>query len=97
MAENKVNLIIGVELEKSKLNREKSTFVLDKALQLYFVFLFIGVIGFVKGYIDTGTLNLLIIMGLCVLIVGIVPYVITIHNEDVRLNKLSEQLIRSKR
>ena len=47
--------------------------------------------------VNSGTLNLLIIMGLGALIVGIVPYVVTIHNEDVRLQKLGEQLVRSKR
>lgn len=90
-------LVAGIELEKSKLNREKSTFVLDKALQLYFSFLFVGVIGFVTGYINSSTLNLLIMMGLGALIVGIVPYVITIHNEDIRLKRLSEEFSRSKR
>lgn len=97
MNEKIARLLAGIELEKSKLNREKSTFVLDKALQLYFSFLFVGVVGFVTGYISSATLNLLIIMGLGSLIVGIVPYVITIHNEDLRLKRLAEELSKSKR
>ncbi len=97
MDSNTAKIIAGIELEKSKLNREKSTFVLDKALQLYFSFLFVGVIGFVAGYINSLTLNLLIIMGLGSLIVGIIPYVITLHNEDIRLKKLGEGLAKGKR
>ena len=80
--------LISIEIEKSKLNREKSLMVLDKALLLYFSFLFIGVIGFINGYLTAGFLNQLVVMGIVVLLIGIVPYVITMHREEQKLDQL---------
>jgi len=78
--------IINLEVEKSKLNREKSLLVLDKSMFLYFSFLFIGVIGFINGYINRSFLNILVVMGLGVLIIGIVPYIRTMYKEEENLN-----------
>jgi len=80
--------VISLEIEKSKLNREKSMLVLNKSMFLYFSFLFVGIIGFINGYLNRSFLNLLIIMGLCVLVIGIVPYVKTMYKEEENLNKI---------
>ena len=80
--------IIILEVEKSRLNREKSMLVMNKSLILYFVFMFVAVLGFINGYINRTLLNVLIVMGLCVLIIGTVPYVKTMHAEEQRLNDL---------
>jgi len=80
--------LIGLELEKSRLNREKSVLVLNKALFLYFCFLFVGVIGFVNGYITAAYLNILIIFALVALIIGIFPYINVMSREEKRLNNL---------
>ncbi|MBN2567405.1 hypothetical protein JXB02_04960 [Candidatus Woesearchaeota archaeon] len=80
--------IIDLEIEKSKLNREKSMLVLNKAIFLYFSFLFVGVVGFINGYLNKGLLNLLILMGLCVLVIGVVPYIRTMHHEERSLEAL---------
>ena len=79
---------INIEIERSKLNREKSLLVLDKSLLLYFSFLFIGVIGFVNGYINTTFLNILVVMGMVVLLIGLVPYLMTMHQEEKKLDTL---------
>ncbi len=80
--------IVDLEIEKSKLNREKSMLVLNKALILYFGFLLISIVGFVNGYITQSLFNLLIIMGLIVLVIGIVPYIKTMREEERHINKM---------
>ncbi|MBU0980506.1 MAG: hypothetical protein KJ709_06885 [Nanoarchaeota archaeon] len=84
--------IIDVEIEKSRLNREKSMLVLNKSMFLYFTFLFIGVLGFINGYLNRNFLNLLILMGLGVLAVGTVPYVKTMYSEDKNLTMIIQEL-----
>ncbi len=80
--------IISLELERSKLNREKSLLILNKALFLYFLFLFIGVIGFVNNYISAMYLNVLIVLALVALVMGTLPYISIMRKEEIRLNKL---------
>ena len=82
------DMLISLELERSKLNREKSVILLDKALLLYFSFLFVGIIGFINGYMQVKQLNMLILMSFGVLIVGIAPYWITMKKEEERINDL---------
>jgi len=84
--------VIDLEVEKSRLNREKSMLVMNKSLILYFAFMFVAVLGFINGYISRTLLNVLIVMGLCVLIIGTVPYVRTMHSEEQRLNGLLQNL-----
>ena len=83
--------VIDLEVEKSRLNREKSMLVMNKSLILYFAFMFVAVLGFINGYINRTLLNVLIVMGLCVLIIGTIPYVKTMHSEEKRLNDLLQQ------
>ncbi len=85
-------LTVLIELERSKLNREKSVLVLDKALLLYFTFIFVGILGFINGYIGSDILNLLVLMSFGVLIIGIAPYIVTMHKEDKRMEALLESL-----
>lgn len=82
------NALINIELEKSKLNREKSMLILNKALFLYFLFLFIGVMGFINDYLSAAYLNVLIILALVALVVGTFPYINTMRKEERNLNRL---------
>ena len=84
--------IIDLEIEKSKINREKSLLVLNKALLLYFTFLFLSILGLVYGYIGKYLFNVLIIMGLLVLIIGIIPYVKTMQAEETNIDRLIANL-----
>jgi len=90
-------LIVTVELEKSKLNREKALILVDKGLLLYFSFLFIAVLGFLNGYIDVRVLNTMVLMSFGVLIVAITPYLITMRKEESRLDDLLSKLKGGKR
>ena len=66
--------------------------VLNKSLLLYFTFIFIAVIGFIGEYISRQFLNILILMGLCVLVIGVLPYIKTMKKEQETLNKLLSEL-----
>ena len=89
--------IIDLELEKSRIDREKSMLVLNKGLFLYFCFLFVAVIGFVNGFLSKDLLNILIIMSLAVIIIATLPYIRTMHREERRLVSLIEHLKAKKR
>lgn len=81
-------MVLSLEIEKSKLNREKSLLLLDKSLLVYFAFLIVGIIGFVNKYLDARYLNLMILMSFGVLAVGLVPYMLTMAGEEKKLNAL---------
>ena len=89
--------IIELELEKSRIDREKSMLVLNKGLFLYFCFLFVAVMGFINGYLSKDLLNILIIMSLCVIIIATLPYIKTMHKEEKRLETLIDDLKAKKR
>ena len=80
----------SILLEHSRMNREKSLLVLDKSLLMYFSFIFVGVVGFVGGYLDAKFLNIMVVLSFGVLGVGIVPYVMTMHREEQRLKGMIE-------
>ena len=82
--------IIDMELELSKLNREKSVIVLNKAVFLYFCFLFLAILSVFTGYKET--FNTLIIMGLFVIVIGTVPYIKTMYLEEKKLKSLISEL-----
>jgi len=62
--------------------------VFDKAILLYFSFLIIGVVGFVNSYVNRTTFYVLVSMSLLILVVGLIPYIITMLREEKRLNQL---------
>jgi len=74
--------ITYLELEKSRINREKAKIVVNMGLILYFGFLIVGIIGFALEYIDSLMLNVMVISGIVILIVSTLPYLIIIHNEE---------------
>jgi len=84
--------LIELEIEKSRIDREKSMLVLNKGLFLYFCFLFVAVIGFINGYLSKTLLNMLIIMSLSVLIIATLPYIRTMHREEHRLDIIIKNL-----
>lgn len=86
-SDEKERSIIYLEIEKSKINREKAKLVLNNSIMLYLLFMAIGVIGFVFEYLDSFMLNLMIIVGIVVLIIGTVPYLIMVSLEEKKINK----------
>ena len=87
-----LNEIMYLEIEKSRINREKSRIVLNKSLFLYVLFMIVGVVGFVSDYIDSTMLNALIIAGIIVLILGTVPYLLITHKEEKKINNFLKEL-----
>jgi uncharacterized membrane protein (Fun14 family) len=59
---------------------------------LYFVFLFVGVLGFVRGYLSGAFLNILVYFGIAVLVVGLIPYIMTMKKESDKMNELVETI-----
>ena len=84
--------IIYLEIEKSKLNREKAKIVLNKSLVLYIVFMVVGILGFSADYIDSTLLNVLVILGIIVLALGTIPYFIITSKEEKKLNAMLKRL-----
>ena len=79
---------LSLEIEQSKLNREKSLLMLDKSLLMYFAFLIVGIVGFINKYLTVMSLNIVVILSFCVLASGLIPYMITMNREETRLNVL---------
>jgi len=75
-----------LELEKSRIDREKAKLVVNMGLLLYFGFLIVGIIGFSLEYIDSLMLNVLVICGIIILIVSTLPYILIVRNEERRIN-----------
>ncbi len=78
---------IYLEIERSKLEREKARLVLEKSIALYIIFMMIGVIGFVFDYLDSVILNALIFLGICILIIGTIPYIIIVRKEEKKIDR----------
>jgi cation transporter-like permease len=76
---------IYLEIEKSKIQREKAKLVLEKSVFLYIIFMLIAVLGFVFSSIDSSMLNTLILLGIIILIIGTVPYMVLVHKEEKKI------------
>ncbi|GEM_PF-1907607 len=85
---------ILIELELSKLRRSRATLVLAMGVLMYFVFIMAGVIGFVNNFLSQGLLNLMVIMGLCILIIALWPYMKTVNEEEKELDDMINELFR---
>ncbi len=86
------SMVLEMELEVSKLRREKSVFVLNKSIFLYFFFIFLGVVGLLTGY--ESVFNTLVILGLLSIIIGSIPYLRIMHSEEKNLEEMLDKLRR---
>jgi len=84
--------VIALEIEKSRIEREKAKIALDKSIVLYFVFMIVGVVGFSFNYLDSVLLNALVIAGIFILIIGTIPYLIIVSKEEKKIAGFLEQL-----
>lgn len=89
--------LIDVQLEKSRLNREKSINLLNKGVLMYFSFTFLAIVGFINGYIGKNFLNILISMGLCTLLIGTIPYLYDMRKEEKSLDEIYKNLKKMER
>jgi len=81
-----VDTKIYLEIEKSRIKREKAKLVLEKSIALYFIFMLIAVLGFVFKYIDSFMLNTLIVVGIIILLAGTVPYMLIVYKEEKKID-----------
>ncbi len=82
------NETVALEIEKSRLSREKSVMVFDKSILLYFSFLIVAVVGFINNYVDRNIFYLLVGMSLIILVIGLIPYIWVMIREEKKLNSL---------
>jgi len=91
---NNKDTIMWLEIEKLRVEREKARLFLDKSFILYFAFLIVGIIGFVYDYIGSSLLNVFVIVGLLVLIIGTLPYLLFVIKEEKKINESLSNLKR---
>src|SRR3989344_5457051 len=84
--------IILLKVEKVKLQREKTLVILNKASMLFFAFLAVGVIGLVNKIITITQLNVMIIIGVIVMVVGMIPYSNIAKREEKELENTINDL-----
>jgi len=79
---------IMIEIEKSKISREKASVIMNRGFILYFSFLIIGFTAYINDYITRDVLNLLVLGGFIVLIIGAVPYMQGMRKAEKALDDL---------
>jgi len=79
---------IYLEVEKSRIQREKAAIVLNKSIVMFLSFFIAGIIGFAFDYINSLLLNALVVAGIIVLLMGSIPYMIITSKEERKINKL---------
>ena len=77
----KLSKILGLEFQ-----------LLEECVWLYFLFMIIGVLGFIYGYVDTKMLNFLIVASFIILIIGTLPYVRTISQEEKLIDDIIKKI-----
>ena len=81
----------SIVIEHSRINREKSLLVLAKSILLYFSFIFVGVVGFVNGFVDPKLLGVMMVLSVVILILGTFTYFVAVHKEEKFLTDLLEE------
>ncbi|MBN2880606.1 hypothetical protein JXM83_01010 [Candidatus Woesearchaeota archaeon] len=83
---NKDSLYVNTLLEKSRMNRDIATLAFKNSIALYFIFVFLAILGLTQNYIDKKYFFTLVFMGLGSLLIGVIPYVVTMIGERKKLN-----------
>ncbi|MGM5484403.1 MAG: hypothetical protein ACQEP1_00850 [Nanobdellota archaeon] len=84
--------IIQLELEKSRISREKSMALLNKSVILYFTFIIVAVLGVINDYITVNLLTYIVLMGLIALVMGTIPYLTTVVKEQKNIENILEKI-----
>jgi len=87
---------INLEIERSKISREKSLLVLNKGFFIYLMVLFVAIMGLVNNLISAQFINMIIVLGIIMLLVGIMPYMLTIVKEEKRIQELIDKIDKQK-
>ena len=89
-------ILYHLKMEETRLRMNHSVTVLDKSILIYFLFLFVAIVGFINSYVNVQMLYLLVICGMFVLIIGLLPYVRTAVEESGQLERMIADLERRK-
>ncbi len=84
--------VILLRTELSKVRRDKADMILDKGVMMYFGFLIIAVIGLLNGYVNTQSLEIIIILGILAILLPVWIYTDTMAKEEKELGDLIEDL-----
>jgi len=92
MGNEALDRLVTLKIEKSKMDREESTLIMDKGISVYFLFLLIAIVGLVTGYLQITHFLILVCMAFLVLIVTSLPYIRSMMIEKKRMESLITQL-----
>lgn len=84
--------IIMLKIERVRLEREKSMMILNKAVMLFFAFLVVAVVGLINNIVTPTQLNILVMVGVSALIIGVIPYSISIRKEERDIEQTLKEL-----
>ncbi len=84
--------IIMLKIERVRLEREKSMMILNKAVMLFFAFLVVAVVGLLNNIITPQQLNILVLLGVGALIIGVIPYSLSIRKEEKDIEATLKEL-----
>jgi hypothetical protein len=84
--------IIMLKIERVRLEREKSMMILNKAVMLFFAFLVVAVVGLINSIVTPVQLNILVMVGVSALIIGVIPYSISIRKEEKDIEETLKEL-----
>ncbi|MDO8481371.1 MAG: hypothetical protein Q7S65_06210 [Nanoarchaeota archaeon] len=79
---------LALELEQSRMLREKARVILDKSTALYGLFMIVSLLGFFYDRITARMLAFLVALGILILILGAVPYLMVTSKEEKRIETL---------
>ena len=84
--------VVYLEIEKARIEREKAQSVMNKGFALYFLFMVVGVFGFINEYLDSKMLNIIIIAGIVLMVIGAIPYMVFVSREEKLINSLLKKI-----
>lgn len=73
---------IALQIERSKMKRDKSVVILNRGLIIYFCTILLAVFGFVNNYLSRITLNVLIIGAVLILIAAAMPFIASMYRDE---------------
>ena len=84
--------IIMLRIEKVKLQRERNLIILNKSIVFFFAVVAIAIVGMLQGLISSMQLNILVVVGIVVLVIGVIPYGVASRKEEKDLETTIDEL-----
>lgn len=81
-------VLCRLKLEESKLHMNNSVNVFEKSILIYFLFLAVGVIGFINNFASLNMLYAIVLSGMVVLFIGLIPYIKSTNEHSLFLENM---------